>query len=96
MIASSGRAAARRSRISSSAATSASETRSVGVDFDGDAHDVAEALPQERPGLARDRLRQLQVAYDFTSDGISISRLRILPVGPFGSSSTNQILRGYL
>ena len=30
------------------------------------------------------------------SSGTSISRLRILPVGPFGSSSTNQILRGYL
>jgi hypothetical protein len=31
-----------------------------------------------------------------TSSGISTSRLRILPVGPFGSSSGNQILRGYL
>ena len=30
------------------------------------------------------------------SSGTSISRLRILPVGPLGSSSTNQILRGYL
>jgi hypothetical protein len=28
--------------------------------------------------------------------GTSISRLRILPVGPFGSSSTNHTLRGYL
>ena len=28
--------------------------------------------------------------------GSSISRLRILPVGPFGRSSTNQIRRGYL
>jgi hypothetical protein len=28
------------------------------------------------------------------SSGTSISRLRILPVGPLGSSSTNQILRG--
>src|SRR4051812_44925260 len=28
--------------------------------------------------------------------GTSISRLRILPVGPLGSSSTNQIARGYL
>ena len=28
--------------------------------------------------------------------GGEISRLRILPVGPFGSSSTNQISRGYL
>ena len=28
--------------------------------------------------------------------GASISRLRILPVGPLGSSSGNQILRGYL
>ena len=28
--------------------------------------------------------------------GTSISRLRILPVGPLGSSSSNQILRGYL
>ena len=28
--------------------------------------------------------------------GAWISRLRILPVGPFGSSSTNQIRRGYL
>ena len=31
-----------------------------------------------------------------TFSGTSISRLRILPVGPLGSSSTNQILRGYL
>ena len=31
-----------------------------------------------------------------TSDGTSISRLRILPVGPLGSSSRNQIVRGYL
>ncbi len=30
------------------------------------------------------------------SDGASISRLSTLPVGPFGSSSTNQICRGYL
>jgi hypothetical protein len=28
--------------------------------------------------------------------GTSISRLRILPVGPLGSSSTNHTLRGYL
>jgi hypothetical protein len=33
---------------------------------------------------------------DSTCCGTSISRLRILPVGPFGSSSGNQILRGYL
>jgi hypothetical protein len=31
-----------------------------------------------------------------TDSGTSISRLRILPVGPFGSSSTNQMRRGYL
>ena len=30
------------------------------------------------------------------SGGGVISRLRILPVGPFGSSSTNQMYRGYL
>ena len=32
----------------------------------------------------------------FASSGTSTSRLRILPVGPLGSSSGNQILRGYL
>ena len=31
-----------------------------------------------------------------TSAGTSISRLRILPVGPLGSSSMNQTWRGYL
>ncbi len=31
-----------------------------------------------------------------TSAGTSISRFRILPVGPFGSSSMNQSFRGYL
>jgi hypothetical protein len=31
-----------------------------------------------------------------TFSGTSISRFRILPVGPLGSSSTNQTLRGYL
>ena len=31
-----------------------------------------------------------------TASGTSISRLRILPVAVFGSSSANQILRGYL
>ncbi len=31
-----------------------------------------------------------------TSEGTSISRLRILPVGPLGSSSMNHTLRGYL
>jgi hypothetical protein len=34
--------------------------------------------------------------YFGTSLGTSISRLRILPVGPLGSSSTNQTRRGYL
>ena len=32
----------------------------------------------------------------WTASGTSISRFRIFPVGPIGSSSTNQILRGYL
>ena len=31
-----------------------------------------------------------------SGDGGTISRLRILPVAPFGSSSTNQTCRGYL
>ena len=35
-------------------------------------------------------------AQSATSAGAWISRLRILPVGPLGSSSTNQIRRGYL
>ena len=30
------------------------------------------------------------------SAGATISRLRILPVGPFGSASTNHTCRGYL
>src|SRR3954470_5674155 len=34
--------------------------------------------------------------YEATSDGTSTSRFRILPVGPFGSSSTIHTLRGYL
>src|SRR3954447_13809441 len=40
-----------------------------------------------------DALRRYAV---LTDSGTSISRLRILPVGPFGSSSTNQMRRGYL
>ena len=35
-------------------------------------------------------------AQTWSSSGISIARLRILPVGPFGSSSTNHTCRGYL
>ena len=36
------------------------------------------------------------VRYACSRSGTSISRLRILPVGPFGSSSTSQTWRGYL
>ena len=56
--ASSGRAAARRSRIRRSASRSASETRSVGVDFDATLRRSAavEALAQQRARLAGDRL----------------------------------------
>ena len=35
-------------------------------------------------------------SYCATASGTVISRLRILPVGPFGSSSVNQMCRGYL
>ena len=36
------------------------------------------------------------LASSSTSEGTSISRLRILPVGPLGSSSRNHTWRGYL
>ena len=41
-------------------------------------------------------LGPLRRGYARSASGALISRLRILPVGPFGSSSENQILRGYL
>ena len=42
------------------------------------------------------RYARTSLAYGADLAGTSISRLRILPVGPFGSSSTNQTTRGYL
>src|SRR3954452_9288230 len=44
------------------------------------------SIRRERTNVARQR----------AGAGTSISRLRILPVGPLGSSSTNQMRRGYL
>jgi hypothetical protein len=49
---------------------------------------LPETVYHPRPGC--------DVSHELTSEGTSISRLRILPVGPFGSSSTNHTLRGYL
>ena len=52
------------------------------------AHEAIDLLDVSRGGRAnRDAHASL---------GGSISRLRILPVGPLGSSSTNHTLRGYL
>src|SRR4051794_6390456 len=47
-------------------------------------------------GVGGRRLTERERYAVFASSGTSTSRLRILPVGPLGSSSGNQILRGYL
>jgi hypothetical protein len=46
-----------------------------------------------RNNRARGRPRYV---FASTASGISMSRLRILPVPPFGSSSISQMTRGYL
>ncbi|GAC1325387.1 MAG: hypothetical protein NVSMB25_23840 [Thermoleophilaceae bacterium] len=58
-------------------------------------------VPEDRPLRAADARLVVPVASAtaqpaWTASGTSISRFKIFPVGPFGSSSTNQILRGYL
>src|SRR5207248_5382034 len=64
--------------------------------IDGHAADVAER-PRclECQELSIEAGQLLHVS-PVSSSGASSSRLRILPVGPFGSSSRNQILVGHL
>ena len=59
-------------------------------------HALSEIAPEQR-----DVLRQVEVPIDDGRSGqrsasVSIARLRILPVGPFGRSSTKITSRGYL
>ena len=57
-----------------------------------DGLDRAEAVREACDGKSRDH----GIAAHAGASGTVIARLRILPVGPFGSSSTRQIRRGYL
>ena len=76
------------------------QLRALGLEHH-DVHEMLErrvGLPGE-PRIGHGQLlhhAHLSALQRATSAGTSISRLRILPVGPFGSSSTNQTLRGYL
>ena len=53
--------------------------------------------PEDQPQAVADAIAAFaRLSQASTEAGLSISRLRILPVGPLGSSSMNQTTRGYL